>query len=220
MGEVGRGVAELLLQSGRPLPPPLKQKGLPGSPAAFQSIRSSPTYQRPDLLERAWALPVARLYLPLLSQGFTSVCGPTSVANVLRSMGVASGKNPLRGFGFRAMSLDQLVKEAAEVVPPAWRVEAVRPRTADELHDELGASNSEDRRTVANFTRAALFGSGVGHHSPIGGYLEDEDLAFVLDVNSSFGPWLVSTERLFEAMNTIAGPAGATRGLARFERAA
>jgi hypothetical protein len=186
------------------------------SSTAFQSIRSSPTFQRPELLEKAWALPVAKLYSPLLSQGFTSVCGPTSVANVLRSIGVPSGRNPLRGFGLRAMSLDQLVKEAAEVVPPGWRVEAIRPRTVDELRAELRASNGEDRRTVANFTRAPLFGGGGGHHSPIGGYLEDEDLAFVLDVNSSFGPWFASTKRLFEAMNTIAGPSGAMRGLARF----
>jgi len=34
-----------------------------------------------------------------------------------------------------------------------------------------------------NFNRAQIFGAGVGHHSPIGGYLEAEDLVFVLDVN-------------------------------------
>jgi len=49
---------------------------------------------------------VSKLYAPLLSQGFTSRCGPTSVTNVLRSMGVDAGKNPLlRGFGVRAMAL-------------------------------------------------------------------------------------------------------------------
>jgi hypothetical protein len=172
------------------------------------------------LLERAWALPVARLYSPLGSQGLTSVCGPTSVANVLRSMQVRTGKNPLRGFGVRAMSLEQLVSEAADVVPPGWRVQAVRPRSVDELRTELRASNGDDRRYVANFSRSPLFGGGGGHHSPIGGFLEEEDLAFVLDVNSRFGPWLVSTERFFEAVHTIADRStGATRGLARFERA-
>jgi hypothetical protein len=171
------------------------------------------------LLAKAWALPVARLYAPLLSQGFTSICGPTSVANVLRSMGVRAGKNPLRGLGLRAMSLDQVVNEAAEVVPASWRVSAVRPSTVDALRDELRASNDERRRLVTNFARASLFGGGSGHHSPIGGYLEEEDLAFVLDVNAGFGPWLVSTERLFDAMNTVADwGSGKTRGLARFER--
>lgn len=182
-------------------------------------LRSATTWQRPDLLARAWALPVAKRYSPLLSQGFTSICGPTSVANVLRSMGVRSGKNPLRGFGFRAMSLDQVVAEAAEVLPAPWRVGAVRPATVDDLRAELKTSNDEGRRFVVNFARAPLFGGGSGHHSPLGGYLEEEDLAFVLDVNRGFGPWLVAAERLFEAMNTVADWATAkTRGLARFER--
>jgi hypothetical protein len=171
------------------------------------------------LLRKAWALPLARLYQPLLSQGMTSVCGPTSVGNVLRSMQVRAGKNPLRGIGLRAMSLDQLVAEASEVLPPGWRVQAVRPSSVEELRTELRASNSADRRYIANFTRRPLFGGGGGHHSPIGGYLEDEDLAFVLDVNARFGPWLVSTERFFEAIHTISNPVtGTMRGLARFAR--
>ena len=183
------------------------------------SISASHTWQRPDLLERAWQLPVARLYSPLLSQSVISICGPTSVANVLRSMGVGSGRNPLRGFGLRAMSLDQLASEAAEVVPAPWRVRTVRPRSVDELRAELSASNDVSRRFVTNFVRSSLFGGGGGHHSPLGGYLEPEDLVFVLDVNAGFGPWLVSPERLFEAMNTTADRAtGKTRGLVRFER--
>ena len=186
---------------------------------ALESIRSSSTYQRPDLLEKAWALPVATLYRPLQSQGFTSICGPTSVANVLRSVGAAAGRNPLRGLGVRPMSLDQLVREGASVMPPGWEVRAVRPRTAEELRAELRASNDVRRRYVANFARGPLFGGGPGHHSPVGGYLEDEDLAFVLDVNSSYGPWLVGTDRFFEAMNTTADwSTGKTRGLARFEQ--
>ena len=40
-------------------------------------------------------------------------------------------------------------------------------------------------------------------HSPIGGYLENEDLVFVLDVNSNFLPWLVDRTRLFAAVNTL-----------------
>jgi hypothetical protein len=40
----------------------------------------------------------------------------------------------------------------------------------------------------------------------------------VLDVNAGFGPWLVSAERLFDAMNTGEWSGGLTRGLAKFER--
>ena len=98
------------------------------------------------------------------------------------------------------MSLDQLSSEAAEVVPVGWRVRSVRPRTVDEVRAQLRLSNDLRHRYVSNFSRAPLFGGGGGHHSPLGGYLEHEDLAFVLD-----------------AMNT-AEWSGPTRGLARFER--
>ena len=181
------------------------------------SIRSNPAFQRRELIEKAWALPVAKLYAPLLSQGFNAICGPTSVANVLRSMGVSTGRNPFRRFGMRAMSLDQLSSESAEVVPEGWRVSSVRPRTVDEARAQLRLSNDPGHRYVSNFSRAPLFGGGGGHHSPLGGYLEDEDLAFVLDVNSGYGPWLVDAERFFDAMNTSEW-SGPTRGLARFER--
>ncbi len=50
-----------------------------------------------------------------------------------------------------------------------------------------------------------IFGAGAGHHSPIGGYLENEDLVFVLDVNRDYRPWLVERARLFNAMNTWDG---------------
>jgi hypothetical protein len=172
-----------------------------------------------ELLERAWALPIARLYSPLLSQSFRSICGPTSVANVLRSMQVDAGRNPFRRFGVRAMSLDQLVSESSDVVPSGWTVSALRLPNAEALRSELRRANDGGVRYVANFSRRLLFGGGGGHHSPIGGYLEDEDLVFVLDVNKGFGPWLVGTERLFDAMNTDDWGRGLTRGLARFERA-
>jgi hypothetical protein len=172
----------------------------------------------PELLARAWALPVARRYAPLLSQGFNAICGPTSVANVLRSLGVDTGRNPFRRFGVRAMSLDQVTREAAEVLPRPWTVSSVRPASVDALREELRRANDDDRRLIVNFSRAPLFGRGGGHHSPLGGYLEADDLAFVLDVNRHFGPWLVPTEALFAAMNTTADWAtGLTRGLARFQ---
>jgi hypothetical protein len=56
-----------------------------------------------------------------------------------------------------------------------------------------------------NFSRKPIFGAGVGHFSPIGGYLEAEDLVFVLDVNSDYRPWLIQRKRLFEAVNTFDG---------------
>jgi hypothetical protein len=182
-------------------------------------IRTDSPSQSAELLRRAWVLPVAKTYAPLLSQSFLSICGPTSAANVLRSMGVPSRPNPLPGFGVRPMSVDQLARESAALVPAGWTVDVHRPHSVSELRAELRAANDVGRRYIANFTRRPLFGRGGGHHSPIGGYLEAEDLAFVLDVNGSYGPWLAPVERLFEAVHSIAdGATGRTRGLVRFVR--
>ncbi len=61
-------------------------------PVSADSIERSPAYQNEALLARAWALPVARRYGPqgYLYQKNQSLCGPTSIADVLRSEGVAA----------------------------------------------------------------------------------------------------------------------------------
>src|SRR5205823_392256 len=52
------------------------------------SIRTSPEFQDPALLARAWQLPVAAQYHDVLMyQPNGSVCGPTSVADAMRSLG-------------------------------------------------------------------------------------------------------------------------------------
>src|SRR5690348_4285574 len=55
------------------------------------SIKSTTEYQSAALLDRAWALPVAKTFdHRLVSQTNGSVCGPSSLANILRSQGDAS----------------------------------------------------------------------------------------------------------------------------------
>ncbi len=63
--------------------------------------------------------------------------------------------------------------------------------------------------------RAHQSSAGVGHYSPVGAYLEVEDLVLVLDVNERFKPWLVERSRLYNAMNTFDGDK--KRGLLRIE---
>ena len=87
--------------------------------------------------------------------------------------------------------------------------------TSDAFRAELRQSNDPRFRYVANFDRATLWGSGHGHISPILGYLEAEDLVFVGDVNDDYGPFLTSSERLLEAMNTRDDASGQLRGLLR-----
>ena len=125
------------------------------------SIAATLEYQEPNLLERAWALPVAKTFeRRVVFQSNGSVCGPASLANILRSFG--------------------------------------DPHATQD--------------TVLAGTGKCGTGS-VGHHSPIAAYLEAEDVALVLDVNGSFGPWLVATDRLFRAVDTVDSSSSKKRGL-------
>ncbi|MEZ4384106.1 MAG: phytochelatin synthase family protein [Nannocystaceae bacterium] len=186
------------------------------------SIRDAPAYQDPALLDRAWALPVAAAYGrgELLSQPRASYCGPTSLANVKLSRGDpdATPAAVLDGTGLcwigqciPGLTLDELAALARMKVD--GDVELLRDLTLDEFRAHMRRSNDPDRRYVINFLRGPLFRRGGGHHSPIGGYLEAEDLVLVLDVNAEFQPWLVATARLFDAMDTIDAATEAKRGL-------
>ncbi len=187
------------------------------------SIKNEPTYQNAELLGRAWQQPVAATFQRrLFFQPNGSVCGPTSIANVQRSLGreSASVDSVLDGTGrcwtgicWMGLSLDEL----AEVTRKATgrQVSVLRNLTISQFRDELRHANDLDRRYIVNFQRAPLFGQGGGHHSPVAAYLEAEDLVLVLDVNESYKPWLVKTERLFTAVDT--GDSGKKRGLLRIQ---
>jgi hypothetical protein len=99
------------------------------------------------------------------------------------------------------------------------KVTVLRDLTSEQFLDHLRQSNDPARRYTINFSRAPIFGEGGGHHSPIAGYLEDEDMVLVLDVNALYEPWLIERERLFEAMDTVDGMSDAKRGLLLIEAA-
>ena len=106
----------------------------------------------------------------------------------------------------------------AEPVARAVLVTAPAGGGKSRLQRELmKRTNDPTRRFLVNFQRGLLFGKGTGHHSPIAGWLEAEDLVFVLDVNEKFGPWLVPTERLFEAVDSIDTNTDKKRGLLEIE---
>jgi hypothetical protein len=187
------------------------------------SIKADAAYQDPALLERAWQLPVAATYRQgMLYQSNGSLCGPASVANVQRSLGTASSSidSVLEGTGkcwtgacLMGLSLDELADIAQKAT--GRKVTVLRDLSLDQLRSELRQVNDPRRRYIANFQRAPLFTQGGGHHSPIAGYLEAEDLVLVLDVNEKFKPWLVKSERLFKAIDTA--DSDKKRGLLRIE---
>jgi hypothetical protein len=166
-----------------------------------------------DLLARAWQLPVAATFArPVVWQSNDSLCGPASLANVNRSLGdmadteakVLAGTSWCwTGFCFMGLTLDELADVARSTTKR--KITVLRDLNQEQFRAHLVRSNDPARRYVVNFTRNSIFGAGGGHHSPIGGYLEDEDLVLVVDVNREFQPWLVERTRLFEAMNTLDG---------------
>ncbi|MHC2399409.1 hypothetical protein ACVMGC_003953 [Bradyrhizobium barranii subsp. barranii] len=152
----------------------------------------------PELIERAWHLPVAATFQRHVDwQSNGSRCGPAAVANAYRSLGEAAateGKvlagtwSCWTGVCIMGLTLDELARVAQ--TNTSRKVTVLRDLSEDQFLEHLRRSNDPGRRYVVNFDRARVFGAGSGHHSPIGGYLEAEDLVFVLDVNFNFQPWL------------------------------
>ncbi|NNH33101.1 phytochelatin synthase [Rhizobium sp. SEMIA 4085] len=175
-------------------------------------IQASVT-QAPDLINRAWMLPVAATFKSNVTwQSNGSRCGPASVANVFRSIGeeetteaeVLDGTGKCwTGICFMGLTLDELADVAKAQTTRDGSV--LRDLTSEAFREHMKRANDSGRRYIINFSREKIFGAGVGHHSPIGGYLETEDMVFVLDVNENFKPWLIERERLFSAMDTMDG---------------
>jgi hypothetical protein len=185
------------------------------------SIKTTHEYQDPALMAKAWALPVAAQYRSELDfQNNGSFCGPTSVVNVMHSLRLAgdqstvlagTGVSTFLGFLPGGVTLDQLADIARTRL--GKKVTVLRDLDLPAFREHVRQSNDPSRRYIVNFTRGPLFGTGGGHHSPIAGYLTDEDLVLVIDVNKKYGPWLVKPERLYEAVNVVDRSSGKKRGL-------
>ena len=177
-----------------------------------EAIASSVT-RTPELVERAWRLPVAATFNRHITwQSNGSRCGPAAVANAYLSLGdtATTEAKVLAGTGqcwtgvcILGLTLDELADVAR--ANTSRKITVLRDLSEDQFREHLRRSNDPSRRYIVNFNRQQVFGAGVGHHSPIGGYLESEDLVFVLDVNSDYQPWLVERTRLFAAVNTRDG---------------
>jgi Phytochelatin synthase len=187
-----------------------------------EAIASSVT-RTSELVGRGWGLPVAATFNRQLKwQSNASRCGPAAVANAYRSLGELANteEKVLAGTGrcwtgvcLFGLTLDELADVAR--VHTSRKITLLRDLSEEQFRDHVYRSNDPARRYIVNFSRERIFGAGVGHHSPIGGYLEAEDLVFILDVNPDYQPWLVERKRLFEAVNTLDGKK--TRGLLLIE---
>lgn len=190
--------------------------------AGVASIERDAWYHEDARLERTWTLPVAAAYRPRFEpQANGSFCGPSSVVNVVRSLGgdadqdrvlEGTGIATVLGFLPGGMTLDQLA-DVARARLPDRTISVHRDLELDAFRALMRRANDPGVRMIVSFHRGPLFARGGGHHSPIGGYVEEEDLVFVLDVNDEYDPWLARTERLFAATDTIDPASGLERGV-------
>lgn len=191
------------------------------APTPADSIARAAYYQDPALLERAWRLPVASTYPnPVEYQINGAFCGPAAAVNLLRSLG--GGRHDQETLfdkadvsrwkaRFMGLTLDELAGLIRANGAPD--VTVLRDLSPEDFRAHLRRANDPAYRYLINFDRRPLFGVSIGHHSPLGGYLEDVDLVFVLDVLDEYKPFLVPADRLYAAMDTPDSETGKKRGL-------
>lgn len=186
------------------------------------SIEQGADYREPALIAEGWRQPVAMQYRarPYEFQKNPSFCGPASAANLLRSLGVETSQaqvidgtkyEPWFGVLLGGLTLDEL----ADLLQQRTHrpVKILRDLSLAEFREHLRRANDPTRRYVVNFHRGPLFGRGHGHFSPVLAYIADHDLVLVGDVNEDYRPFLVSSERLWRATDTLDGSSGKKRGL-------
>jgi Phytochelatin synthase len=212
-------IAALLLAGGVVLGPLLFARN---EYAHVQSIEARADFRDPALIASAWQLPVAREYRreTYEYQDNQSFCGPASLANLLRSLGIdksqqqvidGSDYEPWFGILIGGMTLDELAALLRQQVP--HRVSIVRDVSLADFRQLMRSANNPAHRYIVNFHRGPVFGRGHGHFSPILGYLEDKDLVLVGDVNAEYRPFLVESEVLWRGTDTIDSETGQERGL-------
>lgn len=190
---------------------------------SIESIAKAAYYQDSALLATAWQLPVAQKYKERFEYQVNGMfCGPATLTNFFHSVGRLSftqenlfERSTVSYWKarFLGLTLDELAALIRENAP--LKVTVLRDLTLSQFREEIRQANDLHRRYLINFNRHPLFGVSIGHHSPIGGYLEDRDLVFVLDVLDDYRPYLVPTARLYEAMDTVDTETGKKRGLLR-----
>ena len=173
------------------------------------------------VLEEALATPVARRYLrDFRTQETLSSCGPSSVLNVLASLGdpIPNESTLFEGEPWQRLRMRLLGMTLDDVAAllnerGVGRVQVLRDLPYEAFLSALSRCNDLNNRCIVNFDRAPIFGVSVGHFSPIAGYDSGDNLVTLLDVTPGFGPTLIPSELLHAGVQTKDSEAGQSRGL-------
>ncbi len=188
--------------------------------ARQETIKNKEFYQDDKLINKVVQSPVAQAYIQggleyQLREGF---CSSATIRCILKSIPNMSYENipPVKG----GASIPTIVKNNIDNATNGLTKTTIVYGSDgyDAFRQVLKKANDPRFRVGANFLRSPLFGYispwfvpfhfilGLfgGHFSPIIGYLEDEDLVAIFDVNHTYGGiYLVESQRLFGAIDTI-----------------
>jgi Phytochelatin synthase len=192
------------------------------------SIKKRPEYKDSTLLHRIWRSEAGKQYANILEyQRREGYCSRTTQRCVLKSIPQISadripeekrGPTTVQNF---ASFIDECSKGATKSTV------VLGTEGFDAFMSAIQRANDPKVRLSANFLRTPLFGFNQpiffphnvllgffgGHFSPIVGYLEDANLVCVFDVNHNYGAFLVTPQRLYDAIATFDVTSGKSRGL-------
>ncbi|OQR90583.1 hypothetical protein ACHHYP_05392 [Achlya hypogyna] len=182
--------------------------------AKAESIKLDPVFKDMTRLQRVWISTVGQRYLqgPLEYQRREGFCSSATLRNVLKSLN-ASALPPAKS----GASTPTKYVAALDAHGHTTSTIVYGSDGYDAFLAAIKHANSDQYRVAVNFLRSPLFGFaspmyapfnfllGIfgGHFSVVIGYLEEDDLVAVFDVNHSYGPYLVESKRLFRAVNSF-----------------
>lgn len=185
-----------------------------------------------SLLQKALSLPSAQVYVQSkaleyqITEGYCAVATERCICKSIPHFPEERIPDQMTRGGPRtankfaeALSCNRLVKST--VVHGSEGYDAFR-------NVLIKSNQPQNYRVAVNFLRSSLFGFPTprwlvfsswllalmgGHFSPILGYLDEENLVAIFDVNAKYGFYLVEARRLFASVNTFDFMNGTTRGL-------
>jgi hypothetical protein len=194
------------------------------------SIKEAFCFNDAVLLSRVWSSPIGLCYSGAVEyQSQEGYCSSATQRSILKSIPNFKPQHVPQP-KWESATLLKLTTELEQGGCGMLRTNIVYGSEGyDAFLDVLKKVNDVRYRVSINFLRSPLFGFKRpywlpinllscffgGHHSILLGYIEEQNLVAVFDVNHNYGAFLVDARRLYDAVATfpIVGSKGKSRGL-------